>query len=126
MLRRARLLLELGESVVLDASWGSAQHREAARALATATFSDIKELACSAPRSLVLDRIAARAGAAHVVSDADAAVAVALADSHEPWPEALTVDTRVDLSRSLDVVVDVVRPVRVPEHRRLPSMMAPD
>ena len=126
MLHRARLLLELGESVVLDASWGSAHHRAAARDVATSTVSDMKELACSAPRSVVLGRIASRAGAAHVVSDADAAVAVALADSHEPWPEALVVDTQGPLSRSVDVAVDLVRPVRVPEHRRHRSMMAPD
>lgn len=126
MLRRARLLLELGESVLLDASWGDAEHRAAARDLAADTFCDLRELCCTAPEELVSHRIAARAGSAHLVSDADAAVAAALAVDREPWPEAALVDTRAEVTASVDAAVAVVRPLRLHEPRRPRSKMAPD
>lgn len=40
LLRRARTALELGESVVLDASWSDARWRAAARDVAAETTSD--------------------------------------------------------------------------------------
>ena len=49
LLDRARLLLELGESVVLDATWGDARFRAEAVALAQSTWSDLEELRCEAP-----------------------------------------------------------------------------
>ena len=126
MLRRARLLLELGESVVLDASWGSTDQRAAARGAAADTFSDVRELSCSAPQDLAVRRIAARAGSAHLVSDADATVATTLAVERDPWPEASLVDTQVGVSESVDAAVTLVRRVRLHQPRRLRSRMAPD
>ena len=126
MLRRARLLLGLGESVVLDASWGTAQHRAAARRTAADTLSDLRELCCSAANDLAVRRIAARAGSDHLVSDADASVATALAVERAPWPEASLVDTEVGVTESVDAAAGLVRPVRLHEPRRLRSMMEPD
>jgi uncharacterized protein len=118
MLRKARLLLERGESVVLDATWGSARHRAAARATAADTFSDLTELCCSAPRDLAVRRIAARADSGHLLSDADASVATALAVEREPWPEATLLDTRVVVNESVDAAAALARPVRLHEPRR--------
>jgi predicted kinase len=126
MLRRAGLLLELGESVILDASWGSAEHREAAGATATAASSDLRQLCCATPRDVAVQRVSARAGADHQVSDADAAVATALAVNQASWPAATLVDTRVAVAESVDTAVSLVRPVRLHEPRRPRSMMAPD
>ena len=53
-------LLALGESVVLDASWGSARHRAGARSVAHATSSDLREICCVAPGDLAVRRVAAR------------------------------------------------------------------
>lgn len=101
LVRRARLLLERGESVVLDASWVSAAHRDAARVVAAATSSDLRELCCSAPQTVAVQRITSRAGSTHLVSDADAGVAAALHDSQAPWPEALRIDTLAPVADSV-------------------------
>jgi aminoglycoside phosphotransferase family enzyme/predicted kinase len=126
MLRRARLLLELGESVVVDASWGSEEHRAAAAATAAGTFSDLRELCCAAPQDVVVQRISSRYGTDHLVSDADAGVAAALAVSRAPWPEATLLDTRVAVHESVDNAVGLVRPVRLHEPRRPRSLIEPD
>ena len=48
LLERGEMLLELGESVVLDASWADAGHRAAARELARSTHAKIVEVQCEA------------------------------------------------------------------------------
>ena len=126
MVRRAGRLLGLGESVVLDASWGSAEHRAAASAAASAAFADLRELCCATPQDVALQRIAARAGTEHLVSDADVAVATALAVSRAPWPEASLVDTTVPAQESVETAVGLVRRIRLHEPRRLHSLMAAD
>ena len=126
MLRRARLLLGLGESVVLDASWGSAERRSAARAVADATSCDMREICCTAPQDMVLGRVASRSRDRHVVSDADEQVAAALARSRAPWPEASVLDTRGPVEAVLDAATDLVRPGVATQGFRRPSMMEPD
>lgn len=126
MLRRASLLLGLGESVVLDASWGSADLRSSARAVAEAASCDIRELCCSAPHDVVLERVQSRRRREHVVSDADEAVAIALAQTHAPWPEASIVDTRRSLAVTLDTAAEMVRPAITAEQSMRRSEMAPD
>ena len=61
LLARARVLVERGQSVVLDATWGDARHRSAAAALATETRSDLVELRCDAPLDACAARIERRA-----------------------------------------------------------------
>jgi uncharacterized protein len=126
LLHRARLLLALGESVVLDASWGSARHRAAARSVAHATSSDLREICCVAPGDLAVRRVAARSATGRPVSDADPSVATALAVERSPWPEAVLLDTRVEATESVDTAAGVVRPVRLEVPRRPRSVMAPD
>lgn len=95
MLARARTLLEHGESVVLDATWGDASWRDAARALADETRSRLVALRCDAPADEVARRVSARAssGAGAGASDADPEVAARLAASFAPWPDAHRIDT---------------------------------
>lgn len=90
MVRRARRLLQRGETVVLDASWNRAEHRDTARMLATETHSDLVELRCTAAEATVNARLAGRTGGA---SDADAVIAAAMAADADPWPEATVIDT---------------------------------
>jgi aminoglycoside phosphotransferase family enzyme/predicted kinase len=93
MLDRARSLLELGEPVVLDASWSSRAWRAQAAALATATSSDLVELRCDAPASVTRQRLDTRARSGLDVSDANAEVAARMSADFDPWPNAATVDT---------------------------------
>ena len=78
MLTRARRLLELGEPVILDASWARASDRAAAAVVADATASELVELSCDAPTEVATQRIAARRVIGGDPSDATAEVAVAL------------------------------------------------
>ncbi|HET8643825.1 MAG TPA: AAA family ATPase, partial [Pseudonocardiaceae bacterium] len=91
LVHRAGELLALGESVVLDASWSRAADRDAAAKIAARTHSDLVELHCVAPPDVAAKRILARAGTG--TSDADPAIAAAMAADAEPWPAAVTVPT---------------------------------
>lgn len=92
LLRRARIALAGGESVVADASWHDPAWREAARQLAAGTSADLAEFRCVLPLEKIMSRITGRAGAGDP-SDATAGVVRRLAASLEPWPSAAEVDT---------------------------------
>ena len=93
LLDRARTLLELGEPVLLDASWSSNQWREAARAIAADTVADLVELRCDAPMEIARQRLVARAGSDADASDATTAIAARMAGAADDWPTAVTIDT---------------------------------
>jgi aminoglycoside phosphotransferase family enzyme/predicted kinase len=93
LIDRAGALLELGEPVILDASWSADRWRESARALARATCSDLVELRCDAPGDLVRERLAGRARAGTDASDATSEVAERMATIADPWPTATVIDT---------------------------------
>ncbi|ETA66571.1 bifunctional aminoglycoside phosphotransferase/ATP-binding protein [Haloechinothrix halophila] len=90
LLRRARSLLERGETVVLDASWHRQAHRDAARAVADETHSELAQLRCYAPTDVAAERMRRRTGSA---SDADADIAAAMAAHTDRWPDAVALDT---------------------------------
>jgi len=90
LLRRAGELLALGESVVLDASWTDAAMRDDARRLAAATHSALYPFRCVAPAAVAETRIRSRIGS---ISDADPAIAKAMAADMSPWPEAVAIRT---------------------------------
>ena len=126
MLHRATVLLGLGESVVLDASWMSAERRATARAVAVGTSSDLVELCCVAPHDVALHRIEERRRAGNLGSDADEGVARRMSGAGDPWPEARRVDTTVPLAATVEEAVTAVRPVRVVARSARRSMLAPD
>lgn len=100
LLREARTLLGLGESVVLDGSWSAAAAREAARELGRQTYSAVTEVQCTAPAELVHQRLELRRANRALtgdLSDADDAVAARMAGRFAPWPQAQLVDTAEDL-----------------------------
>ena len=102
MLERARRLLEMGESVVLDASWTDARLRHAAADLAQGAVADLVQLRCDAPADLAAERIEARRAKGADASDATAEVARAMSGAADPWPEAVPVDTDRPIAAALE------------------------
>jgi aminoglycoside phosphotransferase family enzyme/predicted kinase len=90
LLDDARAVLERGGSVVLDASWADPALRDRAVELAEATQSDLTQLHCVAPGPMAERRLRDRVGD---VSDADPAIAAAMAADFGPWPSATVIDT---------------------------------
>jgi aminoglycoside phosphotransferase family enzyme/predicted kinase len=95
MLLRAQALLEMGESVILDATFADPGERARAASVASKTVSDLIALQCSVPADVAQARAEQRSASGLDVSDADSAVAAALAARFAPWPEATCVDTSV-------------------------------
>lgn len=107
MLRRARVALERGVSVILDATWREEHTREAARRLADATCTDLTEIRCAAPRELLRRRLARRKPGAAMSSDATVDVLDRM--EFEPW-RATDLDTSVTVSKSLAAAVALTAP----------------
>lgn len=91
--RRAELLLERGESVVLDASFSDPAQRERARELAARLGADIIELECVLDSATAKERVAHRLEEGHDPSDARPAILDDLRAMHADWPEATSVLT---------------------------------
>jgi predicted kinase len=106
--RRATLLTGLGESVVLDASWSDAGARDAVRAVAAQTSTELVELRLDAPPEVALARIAERRARHTDASDATAEVAAAMRARFAPWPEAAPLDTTSPLSTTVDAALALV------------------
>jgi aminoglycoside phosphotransferase family enzyme/predicted kinase len=109
LLARARSLLAGGESVVLDASWQDPGRRAAARVVASDAHASPVELRCSAPAELVAERVTRRLATGTDASDADAAVARAIAERFPAWPEAVEVPTTGPVTESAAVALAAVR-----------------
>ena len=90
MLEQARSLLACGESVVLDASWSSEAHRDAARAVAADAMAELVEVRCETPVEVAKARVLARTADP---SDATPDTVDFMASSFDPWPTARTLDT---------------------------------
>jgi aminoglycoside phosphotransferase family enzyme/predicted kinase len=93
LVRRAGAALAMGTSVVLDASWSDRRWRERAGAVAEATASDAVALLCQVPPEVSARRLVRRRAAGPSSSDADAAIARAMAAQADPWPEAMELRT---------------------------------
>jgi predicted kinase len=109
LLARARRLLELGEPVVLDASWTDATHRESAAAVARETSSEIVEIECRAPTEVAAERVRERTVAAPDASDATPAIAAAMAATADPWSSGHVIETTAPLDVTLSRAERVVR-----------------
>lgn len=108
LLDRAGALLHRGESVVLDATWASASHREAARSCAVRGGAEIIELRCVVALTTARARADARARAGCDPSDADGAIAAEIAGRFEQWSEAVEVSTATSAAASVAAALDVV------------------
>jgi aminoglycoside phosphotransferase family enzyme/predicted kinase len=93
LLRRAERSLEMGESVVLDASWTDEGWREAARAVADRTSGDFVELRCDVAPAEGRARIARRLSEHRDVSEATPELIAEMAERTDLWPSAAVIDT---------------------------------
>ncbi len=110
LLARAEDALHSGENVVLDASWTDEARRLEARRVADATASDLVELRCVAPPDVVAERITVRAAAGGDASDADTAIAAAMAAKADVWPSSVAIDTAAEPAAVVEVAQRVVGP----------------
>lgn len=121
LLERARQALELGEPIILDASWSNAHWRSAADQLARSTSSDLVELRCETPVDLTTARIRSRARRGRDPSDATPEVAAAMAAAVDPWPNAVTVDTSGQPDEALKQVLRLLEAPQNPDDERPPG-----
>jgi aminoglycoside phosphotransferase family enzyme/predicted kinase len=93
LMEEAASALGRGESVVLDASFRRAAHRDAARRVAHDCSAELMELRCALDPAQRDRRIARRRQRGDDASDADALIAARVADAFDDWPEASPVHT---------------------------------
>lgn len=104
VLRRARLLLEGGQPVILDGTWRDPEVRAQAYRLAAETHSAMVELVCSATVDTAAGRIRTRrSGSSEVTPE----IAAALAAQHTGWDAAHPVDTSRNLADLVSEAHDV-------------------
>lgn len=82
-----------GYPVILDASWSRSAWRRAAGSMAREHSAELLALECVAPVDVARSRILTRQAAGDDLSEATPDVAVEMAGSYDPWPEAVRVDT---------------------------------
>lgn len=114
LLDRARSLLELGESVVLDATWHDPAQRATASRLAADTAAELVQLRCVAPVEVVVARAASRLATEHDPSDATEDVVRAMAATDAPWPAAEPVDTSGSPAAAVTAAVAAAKQGGVP------------
>jgi aminoglycoside phosphotransferase family enzyme/predicted kinase len=98
VLRRARLHLSSGRSVIVDGTWRDPNQRLRARAVADETHSPIRELSCMTSLVEATRRIRGRR---NTTSDATPEIAMALAEGAGTWHGAVPIDTGRPLTESL-------------------------
>ena len=107
VLRRARLLLSQGRSVILDGTWRNPHERERARGVAAQTHAVMVEILCLASAAVAAERVARRPKGG--LSDATPAIANALAFDGAEWSEATVVDTTRELAQTSAVALTLWR-----------------
>lgn len=93
LLREAEQLVESGESVILDASWIDSAWRDAARAMAERTGSELFELCCSSAPEEAERRILLRLAEHSDESEATPKVREAMSRSMDHWEPSAVIDT---------------------------------
>ena len=110
LVRQADLVLRNGDSVVLDASWSKNAHRVLARKLADDFGAELIPLECQLPISIAKERIVRRFADPTSVSDATPEIIDHLQRIHDPWPEAIPIDTNQSFN---EVEADALLALRV-------------
>ena len=103
LLRTAREHLENGESVILDATWVSAEQRARAARVAQETGVELLAIRCTCDDAVGAHRIGERLVSGDDASEATVAVRDAMELRMDPWPSAAVIDTsQVAVSASLE------------------------
>lgn len=121
LLRRAELLLAMGESVVLDASFGRAADRRDARSMGARAGAEIIEIECIVDAETAKERIARRLAAGGDASDARPEILDELRGAHEPSSRATRLSTRSAKHDVEQQAVSIVRGVSPPGPSTSPS-----
>ena len=109
LIRRAELLAEMGESVIIDATWASAPLREfALRSAANARCAHVA-LLCDAPAHVAEHRVARRIAAGTDISLATVAIARRIRESFEPWPDAVVISSGEPIAETLTEALAAIR-----------------
>lgn len=119
LLVRAQHNLEMGRSVILDATWASAEQRASAARLAERTLSDLGQSRCELPDSVADERIAAR----HSLSDADHGIAAEIRARFADWPEAVPIDTATSVDAAVADLLHRLQPWRTAPQIARPRMV---
>ena len=90
---RAGVLLDRGESVILDASWNRAEHRELVNSLVESKGANLFQIQCVLDAARAKERIASRLEAGTDPSDARPELVDELRSRFETWPQAFPLDT---------------------------------
>lgn len=106
LLAQSRKLLEMGESVILDASWARIDDRLQARRLGAEVAAEVLELVCQCTPEIAMARIRERQTSGRDPSDADVEVAKEM--RFDEWPEAIRIDTSDTLASSLEIATGSV------------------
>ena len=104
--REARLLIERGHGVVVDASWTSERHRAAMRHMVEMVGAELIEIECSVDDATARDRIARRG--VDDPSDAAPDLVDYLGVRRDPWPTAEGISTRTQVDATVRRVVEVI------------------
>jgi len=110
MLRQASVLLERGESVILDASWTALRHRELAAGLAARSGARLAEVKCVLDPAVAKRRVRERLAAGSGPSDATTEIVDYLQDAAAPWGSATTIETSGDPEEAVANALAEVRP----------------
>ncbi|HEX3829329.1 MAG TPA: AAA family ATPase [Sporichthyaceae bacterium] len=106
LLARAELLLGLGESVTLDATWCSGADRAAAAELAVRTHSRLTSLRCQATAAIASARMRRRGGP----TAADDAIAATMRSDGHMWAPSRIIDTSGSPATAAAIAVNLIHP----------------
>ena len=126
MLARARRALEMGESVVLDASWTNRRLRDMAASAASNVHADLIQFRCAVPHAIAAERLLARNAAQTDASDATPEVARDMRMRADPWPEARTIDTAPAAEDVLRTALEAIDAPRQPRKGYMRSWRLPE
>lgn len=90
---KARFIIAYGETVVVDASFSTAEQRELFHRIAIDLHTPLVELECTAPARVLAARLRDRDHEPSRYSDADLVIGSKLASQRESWPSAVLVST---------------------------------
>lgn len=111
LIRQGRSVIELGESVVLDASWARTDDRRSARRMGEEVGALVVELRCDVAPDIAAQRISARLQTLDP-SDATPEIAAHVRAHLEEWPESVPVDTNQPRDAAARVAIAVCERAR--------------
>jgi aminoglycoside phosphotransferase family enzyme/predicted kinase len=108
MIRRAERVVEMGESVILDATWNSVPLREMALQAAVNARCSHLALRCDAPADVAEHRVARRIAAGTDISLATVAIARRIYEAFDPWPGAVVIGTGQPIAEALTDAITAI------------------